>query len=220
MASTEMSERVPEAPRPKLKVVESRTEYESDTDDEMSFEMLLESIETKKAKRRQLVPQVPLDSTAYSYPYSVDRHTPSLVDGSDGNSNLQNMTVNTGHHATAAKTRQIPIHLDPYMAASQDDEDGWTTITSDEVAEALADNTHANPTPPPTRNPAAGVQSTTTREVVGTSVIRRMIRHINNGISVEEVARRYRVRGRPSNLVEDIARFAAQRDADAPNAGV
>ncbi|KAJ9645447.1 hypothetical protein H2204_001026 [Knufia peltigerae] len=215
MASTKLSEKLLERPKPDDG--DSRLEHESDgSDDESSFEMILEDITTKKAERRNHVRQnaanvvVPTITSAIDDPL-VDTNV--YIKG--------HLMKNSTDTEPKTKTRTIPIHLDPYMAVSQNDEDGWTTITSDEVAEALADQQH-RPAPAPAPKLGAAVVGVhrTARDAIGTAGVRRMIRHINNGMSVEEVARRFRMRGHPSSIVREIARFAAQRDADATNAGV
>lgn len=81
-----------------------------------------------EAERRQLARQMPRNSAS-----PVVSIAPSIVDNSYVNSNVKSTIVNP-------RNRTIPIHLDPYTAISQNDDDGWTTISSDQVAEAPADH--------------------------------------------------------------------------------
>ncbi|KAK5210166.1 hypothetical protein LTR47_000054 [Exophiala xenobiotica] len=104
-------------------------------------------------------------------------------------------------------TRSTPIPT-PAQAEDDADTDDWTAIDAEDIAEAQASTTN-------TMTNKQGKTTTTTmadsnaRDV---QLVRLYIKEINDGMRPDAVARKYHIN--VLNMVEAIAKFAAQKDAE------
>jgi hypothetical protein len=108
-----------------------------------------------------------------------------------------------------ATTRSTPI---PTPAKAEDDADAdaddWTAIDAEDIAEAQASTTN-------TMTNKQGKPTTTTMadtEAMDVQLVRLYIKEINDGMRPDAVARKYYIN--ILNMVEAIAKFAAQKDAE------
>lgn len=111
-----------------------------------------------------------------------------------------------------------PVETATTPAQAEDvdvDADDWTAIDAEDVAEAEAQALNKPSTTTTTMNKQR--TNATERDASDVQLVRLYIKEINSGMRPDAVARKYHIS--VLNMVESIAKFAAQRDAEAMKAG-
>ncbi|KAK5269195.1 hypothetical protein LTR99_010032 [Exophiala xenobiotica] len=102
-----------------------------------------------------------------------------------------------------------PLTSTPTQAEDDADADDWTAIDAEDIAEAQASTTNKTMTNKQDKATTTTMADSEARDV---QLVRLYIKEINGGMRPDAVARKYHIN--VLNMVEAIAKFAAQKDAE------